>query len=336
MTSTATTLGATTTAAAPRAAASGARTSTATERPAATGTATERPAASGAVTGAATESACVPGAIAAPSALPFDRPGIRPLLCGIVNVTPDSFSDGGAFADHDAAAEHALRLIREGADLVDLGGESTRPGAHPPSVAEEIARVVPVIERLAKRTDKPLSVDTSRPEVMRAAVAAGATVINDVRALRYPDALETAAELGVPVCLTHMLRPPHLMQRDPVYVDVVAEVLTFLHRRIEACEAAGIPREHVIADPGFGFGKTLAHNLELLRSLPAFAELGVPVMAGLSRKAMLGRLTGRPVDQRVAASVTAAVLAAQRGARILRVHDVAATSDALDVLEGLG
>ncbi|RBM18293.1 dihydropteroate synthase [Prauserella sp. PE36] len=268
--------------------------------------------------------------------LPVRAPGTRPLVCGIVNVTPDSFSDGGSFADPDAAADHALRLIDEGADLVDIGGESTRPGAHPPSVAEELARVVPVIERLTGRTGTPLSVDTSRPEVMRAAVAAGASLINDVRALRYPGALDAAAELGVPVCLTHMLRPPHLMQRNPAYADVLSEVAEFLRERMDACAGAGIPREHLIVDPGFGFGKTLEHNLELLRSLAVFTELGAPVMVGLSRKAMLGRLTGRPVRERVSASVTAAVLAAQRGARILRVHDVAATSDALDVLAAVG
>lgn len=261
--------------------------------------------------------------------------GPRPLVCGILNVTPDSFSDGGSYRDHDVAVEHGLRLIDEGADIVDIGGESTRPGSHPPSLAEEIDRVVPVVQRLARRTDTPLSVDTSRPEVMRAAVRAGATLINDVRALRYPGAVETAAELGVPVCLTHMLRPPHLMQQDPSYVDVVAEVAEFLRDRMAACVEAGIPRDHVVIDPGFGFGKTLEHNLALLRSLRVFAELGVPVMAGLSRKAMLGQLTGRPVEERAAASVTAAVLVAQRGAKILRVHDVAATTDALRVLAAL-
>ncbi|WP_307832098.1 dihydropteroate synthase [Prauserella cavernicola] len=268
--------------------------------------------------------------------LPVRVTAARPLVCGIVNVTPDSFSDGGAFGGHEAAAGHALRLIDEGADLVDIGGESTRPGAHPPSVAEELRRVVPVLERLARRTTVPLSVDTSRPEVMRAAVAAGARLVNDVRALRYPGALDAAAELGVPVVLTHMLRPPHLMQRGPAYTDVVVEVMRFLRERIEVCAAAGIDREHVIVDPGFGFGKTLEHNLELLRSLPVFTGLGVPVLVGLSRKAMLGQLTGRPVEQRGSASVTAAVLAAQRGARVVRVHDVAATRDALDVLAAVG
>ncbi|MER7082344.1 dihydropteroate synthase [Saccharopolyspora kobensis] len=257
--------------------------------------------------------------------------GPRRLVCGILNVTPDSFSDGGAHRDGDAAVRHGIRLIEEGADILDIGGESTRPGSHPPSAAEELDRVVPVVERLAHISDTPLSVDTSRPEVMRAAVAAGATLINDVRALRYPGAVGTAVELGVPVCLSHMLRPPHLMQDDPNYRDVLAEVADFLRERIETCVSAGIPRERLVVDPGFGFGKTLEHNLALLRSLGAFAELA-PVMAGLSRKAMLGQITGRPVEQREAASVTAAVLAAQRGAKVLRVHDVAATVDALGVL----
>ncbi|GAA4616883.1 dihydropteroate synthase [Saccharopolyspora hordei] len=259
--------------------------------------------------------------------------GPRPLVCGVLNVTPDSFSDGGAHADRDAAVRHGLRLVEEGADVVDVGGESTRPGARPPSLAEELDRVVPVVVELARRTDVPLSVDTSRPEVMTAAVAAGAAMVNDVRALRYPGAVETVAELGVPVCLAHMLRPPHVMQDDPRYVDVLAEVLAFLRERVERCACAGIPRDHVLVDPGFGFGKTLEHNLTLLRSLRVFTELGVPVMAGLSRKAMLGQITGRPVAQRTAASVTAAVLAAQRGAKVLRVHDVAATVDAVKVLD---
>ncbi|AIJ24581.1 dihydropteroate synthase [Amycolatopsis methanolica] len=262
-------------------------------------------------------------------------PEPRTLVCGIVNVTPDSFSDGGLFHSHAAAVEHGERLAAEGADLLDVGGESTRPGARPPAPAEELDRVVPVIARLARVVDVPISVDTSRPEVMRAAVDAGAAMINDVRALRHPGALQAAAELGVPVCLTHMLRPPHLMQRDPRYTDVVAEVRDFLRARIDSCLAAGIPAEHVIVDPGFGFGKTLEHNLALLGALPAFRSLGVPVMVGLSRKTMLGQVTSRPVGQRTVASVTAAVLAAQRGAKIVRVHDVAATRDGLAVLEAL-
>ncbi|PKW17103.1 dihydropteroate synthase [Saccharopolyspora spinosa] len=261
--------------------------------------------------------------------------GPRKLVCGILNVTPDSFSDGGAYWNSGAAVRHGLRLIEEGADILDIGGESTRPGARPPSTAAELDRVVRVIEQLARWTDTPLSIDTSRPEVMREAVAAGATMINDVRALRYPGAVEMAAGSGVPVCLSHMLRPPHLMQRNPSYVDVLAEVREFLWERIEVCAGAGMPREQFVIDPGFGFGKNREHNLTLLRSLSAFTELGAPVMAGLSRKAVLGEITGRPVQEREAASVTAAVLAAQRGAKILRVHDVAATVDALKVLAAI-
>ncbi|GAA4714659.1 dihydropteroate synthase [Pseudonocardia yuanmonensis] len=262
--------------------------------------------------------------------------GPQPLVCGILNVTPDSFSDGGAFVDRDAAVARGLGMVAEGADLIDIGGESTRPGARPPGVAEELDRVVPVVEALAARVSVPLSVDTSRPEVMRAAVRAGAALVNDVRALRHPGAVGTAAELDVPVCLTHMPRPPHLMQRDPRYGDVLADVRAFLRARIDACLEAGIRPEHLIVDPGFGFGKTLEHNLALLGSLRAFTELGAPIMVGLSRKAMLGRITGRPVDRREAASVAAALLAVQRGARIVRVHDVAPTVDALAVLEALG
>ncbi|GAA2797626.1 dihydropteroate synthase [Saccharopolyspora taberi] len=259
----------------------------------------------------------------------------RPLLCGIVNVTPDSFSDGGSCLDHAAAVARGLRLADEGAGIIDVGGESTRPGSRQPGVAEELERVVPVIERLTRATSVPVSVDTSRAEVMRAAVAAGASMINDVRALQEPGAVRAAAELGVPVCLTHMLGSPATMQRDPRYDDVVGEVVAFLRRRVEECSEAGIPDGHVVVDPGFGFGKTLEHNLELLASLPTLGQLGLPIMVGLSRKAMLGQITGRPVRHRRTASATAAVLAVQRGARILRVHDVAATSDALKVLDAL-
>ncbi|MEV4729813.1 dihydropteroate synthase [Saccharopolyspora sp. NPDC049426] len=261
--------------------------------------------------------------------------GPRTLVCGILNVTPDSFSDGGAYWHSGAAVWRGLRLVEEGADILDIGGESTRPGACPPSVAEELDRVVGVVEKLAAQTDVPLSVDTSRPEVMREAVAAGATLINDVRALRHPGALEMTSDLGVPVCLSHMLRPPNLMQHDPSYDHVLVDVAAFLRERIDACVSAGIPREHIVIDPGFGFGKTLEHNLALLRSLSSFTELDAPVMAGLSRKAMLGQITARPVGDREAASVAAAVLAAQRGAKVLRVHDVAATVDVLKVLDAV-
>jgi dihydropteroate synthase len=268
---------------------------------------------------------------------PFSRvlAAPRTLVCGIVNVTPDSFSDGGLFLRPDRAVEHGCQLADEGADVIDVGGESTRPGARPPTVDEEIDRVVPVIEALARRVAVPLSVDTSRPEVMRAAVAAGASMINDVRALRRPGALHAVANLGVPVCLMHMQREPRSMQRDPHYRDVVGQVRGFLAERLRACRNAGIPRRHLVIDPGFGFGKTLDHNLALLASLNEFSTLGAPIMVGLSRKSMLGELTGRGVGQRLAGSLAAAVVAAQRGASLLRVHDVAATRDALAVVEAV-
>jgi dihydropteroate synthase len=258
-----------------------------------------------------------------------------PLVCGIVNVTPDSFSDGGRYIDPAAAIDHGHALIAQGAELLDVGGESTRPGARPPSVADEIARVVPVIEALARSTSIPISVDTSRPEVMREAVAAGACLINDVRALRYPGALAAAAELDVPVCLVHMRGEPHTMQQSPQYVDVLTEVRAFLLHRVEACVQAGIPREHIVLDPGFGFGKTLQHNLDLLAQLHHIADIGLPVMAGLSRKGMLGAITGRDVQHRQVASAAAALIAAQNGASLLRVHDVAETVDALAVLNAV-
>ena len=217
----------------------------------------------------------------------------RPLVCGILNVTPDSFSDGGRFHSFDRAVARGLTLAAEGADLIDIGGESTRPGSRPPTLAEELARVVPVVEALVQRAPVPLSVDTSRPEVMRAAVAASASVVNDVRALRSPGALEVAAELGVPVCLMHMQRSPETMQEDPRNRDVVAEVRTFLAERIVACLDAGIQQEHLVVHPGVGCGKTPAHDVALLASLDAFTGLRVPVMVGLSRKSVLGQLTGR-------------------------------------------
>jgi dihydropteroate synthase len=259
----------------------------------------------------------------------------RPLVMGIVNVTPDSFSDGGAHADVDAAVAHGLKLAAEGADVLDVGGESTRPGAADVSLEDELARVIPVIERLARETTLPISVDTSKPEVMRAAVAAGAGMINDVRALRADGALDAAAAAGVPVVLMHMQGEPRTMQAAPDYDDVVADVHRFLAERLFAAEMAGIPKKKLVVDPGFGFGKTSAHNLLLLRQLSKLADLGVPVLAGLSRKRTLGELTGRDVGDRVHASVAAAVLAAEYGARILRVHDVAATVDALKVWQAV-
>jgi dihydropteroate synthase len=260
----------------------------------------------------------------------------RTRVMGIVNVTPDSFSDGGLHASVDAAVAHGLRLAEEGADILDVGGESTRPGAAEVPVEEELRRVVPVIERLARQTSVPISVDTCKPEVMRAAVEAGAGMINDVCALRREGALDTAAALGVPVVLMHMRGEPRTMQDDPRYDDVVAEVHRFLAERVFAAELAGIPKKRLVVDPGFGFGKTTAHNLALLAQLERFTELGVPVLAGLSRKRSIGELTGREVPaERVAGSVAAHLVAAQRGARIVRVHDVAATVDALRVWEAV-
>jgi dihydropteroate synthase len=255
----------------------------------------------------------------------------RPRVMGIVNVTPDSFSDGGHHADVEAAVAHGLRLAAEGADLLDVGGESTRPGAAPVTLEEELRRVVPVIERLARETALPVSVDTSKPEVMRAAVAAGAGMINDVHALRREGALDAAAALGVPVVLMHMQGEPGGMQAAPQYDDVVGEVHRFLAERIFACEMAGIPKSRLVLDPGYGFGKTTEHNFLLLRQQSRLLDLGLPLLAGLSRKRSLGEVTGREVGERLHASVAAAVLAAEYGARILRVHDVAATVDALKV-----
>ena len=260
----------------------------------------------------------------------------RPRVMGIVNITPDSFSDGGAHFDVEAAVAHGLALVAEGADILDIGGESTRPGADAVPLEEELRRTVPVIERLASETRVPLSIDTFKPEVMRAAVAAGAGMINDICGLRSEGALEAAAELGVPVVLMHMLGEPRSMQDAPSYDDVVGEVHRFLAERIFAAEMAGIPRSRIVADPGFGFGKTTAHNMTLLAQLERFGELGVPVLAGLSRKRSIGEITGRDVpQQRVYGSVAAHLLAAQRGAKILRVHDVAATVDALRVWEAV-
>ncbi len=256
----------------------------------------------------------------------------RPRVMGIVNVTPDSFSDGGEHASVDAAVMHALRLAEEGADILDIGGESTRPGAEDVSLDEELRRVIPVIERLAKETALPISIDTSKPDVMRAAVAAGAGMINDVYALRRNGALDAAAALGVPVVLMHMQGEPRSMQAAPDYDDVVADVHRFLAERMFSAEMAGLSKKKIVVDPGFGFGKTTAHNLALLARLDRFADLGVPVLAGLSRKRTIGELTGRsdPHD-RVHGSVAAHVIAAHRGAKLLRVHDVAATVDALKV-----
>lgn len=256
----------------------------------------------------------------------------RPRVVGILNVTPDSFSDGGSHASIEDAVAHGLRMVEEGADMLDIGGESTRPGADDVSVDEELRRVVPVIEQLVARTHVPLAIDTSKPQVMQAAVAAGAGMINDVYALRREGALDAAAALGVPVCLMHMLGEPRGMQDDPHYDDVVGDVHRFLTDRLFACELAGIDKRKVMVDPGFGFGKNLEHNLALLRALERFANLGSGVYVGMSRKSMIGTMTGRTnPSERAAGSVAAAVIAVQRGARMVRVHDVAATVDALAV-----
>jgi len=258
-----------------------------------------------------------------------------PCVMGILNVTPDSFSDGGKYLHPEAAVAQALQMAEAGAAIVDVGGESTRPGAAPVSVQQELDRVIPVIEALMARLEIPVSIDTSKAEVMRDAVQAGAGLINDVNALRGEGALQQAAQLGVPVCLMHMQCQPQTMQQAPAYRSVLEEVKAFLAQRIAACVDHGIARQRILIDPGFGFGKTLEHNLELLRHLDALEELGCPLLVGLSRKSMLGTLTGREPAQRVAASVAAAILAVERGASIVRAHDVAETVDALKILEAV-
>jgi dihydropteroate synthase len=253
----------------------------------------------------------------------------RPAVMGILNITPDSFSDGGVFFSPGKAIAQALRMVEEGADIIDIGGESTRPGAPPVSVQEEIDRVLPVLENLRAQIRLPLSIDTSKPGVMRAAVAGGAGFINDVRALREPGALKAAAELGVAVCLMHMQGNPRTMQENPRYDDVVGEIADFLGERQQAAQAQGIPASQLVIDPGFGFGKTLEHNIELLRGLKRLQRLGAPMLVGLSRKSMIGKALGLPVDRRLHASVALAVMAVQQGARIVRVHDVGPTVEAL-------
>ena len=251
---------------------------------------------------------------------------------GVVNVTPDSFSDGGRFLERDAAIAHARRLREEGADIIDIGGESTRPGAAPVSEHEELARILPVLESLS---DLCVSVDTRRPAVMEAVLDAGASMINDVQALQSAGALEALRESECAVCLMHMKGEPATMQRDPHYDDVVGEVKEFLRQRGAAAEAAGIARERLVVDPGFGFGKTAAHNLTLLKRLAEFGDLGVPLLAGLSRKSTIGKLTGRVMEERLAGSLAMALLALQGGATILRVHDVKETRDVVAVWEAV-
>ena len=259
-----------------------------------------------------------------------------PLVMGVLNVTPDSFSDGGRFLQPTQAIAHAQALVAEGASIVDVGGESTRPGAQSVLLEEELRRIIPVVERLSAMLPVPVSVDTRKPDVMRRAIAAGASMINDVAALSSPGAIEAVAGTDVAVCLVHMQGDPRTMQNEPRYGDVVGEVRDFLRARVAACIDAGIERRRLVVDPGFGFGKTLEHNLELLRGLPSIAEDGLPVLAGLSRKRMIGALTGRGEGERLAGSLALAVIAAMNGARLLRAHDVRETVDALRIVAAAG
>ena len=252
----------------------------------------------------------------------------RPLVMGILNVTPDSFSDGGLYSQRDVAISRAMQLIEEGADIIDVGGESTRPGAEPVSLQEELDRVLPVVEALK---GVPVSIDTFKPEVMEAAIAAGVAMINDIDALQNANAMNAVASSQAAVCLMHKKGNPKTMQNQPNYGDVVSEVMDFLGGRIDAALTSGIARDRIVVDPGFGFGKTLEHNLELLHNLAEFKKLQVPLLAGLSRKSMLGAITGQDAQHRMAASLAAALIAAERGAAILRVHDVRATVDAIKV-----
>jgi dihydropteroate synthase len=268
----------------------------------------------------------------------FELDLTQPRVMGIVNVTPDSFSDGGKFAVAELAVAHGMELVGHGADILDIGGESTRPGAIPVPLDEELRRVIPVIEALAAKTRVPISIDTYKPEVMKAAIAAGASIVNDVFALQQPGALEVVAASNAGVCLMHSQGTPQTMQLDPQYQDVVREVHDFLRDRMAACEVHGIGRERIVLDPGFGFGKRSMHNVALLRDLKTLRELGQPLLVGLSRKSVLGQLTGNDVDARLHASLAAAVISAMKGARIVRVHDVKATVDALRIVtavEGL-
>ena len=256
-----------------------------------------------------------------------------PIVMGILNVTPDSFSDGGQYSSYEFACQHADDMVAQGAGMIDIGGESTRPGAVEVSLADELARVIPLVKYVAAHHDVWISVDTSKPEVMRQAVAAGAHLINDVRALMEPGALQAAAELQVPICLMHMQGEPQSMQFAPTYHNVIEEVSAFLTERIEACLRAGIPRELLILDPGFGFGKSLEHNYELLAKLDCFAQFDLPILIGLSRKSMIGNLLAKPTSERLAGSLAGAMIAAQKGAHIIRVHDVTETVDMLKVLQ---
>jgi len=252
-------------------------------------------------------------------------------IMGILNFTPDSFSDGGSYQHVDSAVISALAMLENGATIIDIGGESTRPGAPDVALEEELSRVIPVIRAIREKSDCLISIDTSKAEVMRQAVNAGADIINDVRALQEPNSLATAAALGVPVCLMHMQGQPRTMQANPQYTDVINDIKQFFIERIHECEKAGITRDKIILDPGFGFGKTLAHNYHILKYIDEFKMMGCEVLAGLSRKSMIGNLLGRDVDQRLAGSIAGALIAAQKGAKIIRVHDVTETADALNV-----
>jgi len=254
---------------------------------------------------------------------------------GVINTTPDSFSDGGRYDSTETAFRYAQQLIEDGADILDVGGESTRPGSRNVDLAEELSRTVPLIKAIRKISDIPISIDTNKPEVMQQAVDAGASIINSIWALQQGNSLETAAELGVPVCLMHMQGTPETMQKNPSYKDVVAEVMEFLQQRIEAAISAGIKQSNIIIDPGFGFGKTLQHNLLLLKSLAEFKSLGVPLLVGISRKGMIGMILDKPVDARLYGSIAAAVIAALMGADIVRVHDVAETIDAISIVNAM-
>ncbi len=259
----------------------------------------------------------------------------KTVIMGILNVTPDSFSDGGLFMGRERALRHAAAMVADGADIIDVGGESTRPGAGAVSVQEELDRVVPAIEAVRDAFDLPISVDTTKPEVMHAAVAAGADMINDVNALQAPGAVDVARDTGTAVCLMHMQGQPATMQQAPCYGDVVAEVGAYLAQRRDACINSGISPEKIVVDPGFGFGKNDGHNLELLRGLRGLKALGSPVLVGLSRKSMIGRLLGLAAQERTVASVVLAVIAVQNGASIVRVHDVKATRDGIRMLEAV-
>ena len=259
----------------------------------------------------------------------------QPHVMGILNVTPDSFSDGGRHANVKQALEHALRMIDEGATFIDVGGESTRPGAPDVSLQEELDRTIPVIEAISKNTDCVISIDTSKADVMREAVRAGAGLINDVRALQEPGALQAAAEAKVPVCLMHMQGQPRTMQDNPEYEDVVKDVGQFLLQRAQICEQAGISKDAILFDPGYGFGKSLEHNYALVKHLPTLMALGYPVLVGMSRKSMIGNLLNRKVDERLAGSISLATIVAQMGAQIIRVHDVKETADAVNIVKML-